>query len=484
MWIGHRIIICIPPCIIEASRNRATQLQEFRLQGRDTPAIREGMLTSSTLLGKQPGDRSIFVIDSHCMFRVAATRSMSSVYAIPVVTKEMAAMFCDAIMDITIGTVTKEKVKIFNADTDVAWLFDGRSSSNYSKLDSAIKKGTKIRVDDFFTRPTGAFRMHYTNSEFEEGGCMRCPGIKYSPHSFFFYREPMESVVVCYGKTCTLENRNRILIDIPGSLSQRGFARVPLVPSPETGHRAELAPLVTPSHAEKLLKELPLQGDEDLDELPLGGLPAIDGPPAAVGPPAIDGPPAIVGPPDAALDQPKLRRLFGLALPEVVWREFINLFQPKQLVFLNADFGASLVACARHNVQGLFFVPNEGFKLYMIEYATATILSEQLDGIADGFLVKRFINRKRSLNGDRDLPGLLFNGSERSIPPAGQNSDTSEEIRIHGFGPGSAFEGAGGPENKAPSSPGVHTTANTDDLLAGEGLQDDIADPDIDANDD
>ena len=108
-------------------------------------------------------------------------------------------------------------------------------------------------------------------------------------------------------------------------------------------------------------------------------------------------------------------RLFAWASCELLWREVYNLYRPTGICSFSVGHGAEALASARMKIKFVGFVLNELHMRFVQEYCVASILSEQLDAVDDGFLLRRFLSRERSIGG-----GGEATGSEQPEDDAGQ----------------------------------------------------------------
>ena len=82
----------------------------------------------------------------------------------------------------------------------------------------------------------------------------------------------------------------------------------------------------------------------------------------------------------------------------------LRMYYPSRVVEFNLSLGPLPLACARSSVMIVTFARSPKHEQLAHEYMLATVVSENIDRVDDGFLGRRFLSRKRSLEGDPKDP--------------------------------------------------------------------------------
>ena len=271
---------------------------------------------------------------------------------------------------------------LFGTRPSLLMALDGRRPSTYKSFTSLTHKYTKA-FSKSLGQPTN-FRLMHSNAEFHA----HCDRGHRGDAKFALCPEPLESVLMKFSKSYKVAPTNRKYIDLPGSNRTRGLSNIPLhVPS---AIELQVSWATRCNILDGCAKGAGTDHNDFEDWL---ALPEPDD----TGDDATDIP-------SKSLDA-EACQVFPWVHLEMLNREWVNMFDPKGIVHLQAGTGNWAIAAARHCRQYVGFCRSKLHVRLCEQAVLAVIVSEMIDGLEDGFRCKRFLSKQRSLAGTTDGEG-------------------------------------------------------------------------------
>ena len=337
-------------------------------------------------------------------------------------------------------TVALDKIGLENAVTQVASTREGEDTSIFAKYPSVfiISDGrrpssckTITTIANKVAKAAGAaintpfpFRLMHSNIEFAHGaGGVSVP-------------EPMETLTIIMGAAYKVRTVERQYLDTPGSNRCRGLNNVP-VKTFDIGvsweQRCKI--LEGSSNTLPMDDEIPdwTGGDDKTDLVEeIGQLEGNMGD-------------------SKSKDDIELKTdtcdVFPWEHNELVVRELLNMFDAKTVVHYNTNCTWPL-ACARHFRHFVGFARNELHAQHIHQMLVAMVVAEIIEGTDDGFRVRKFLSKQRSLGGStEDKDKNKMEGSKVDSDPPDNKSGTGTGT---GTGSGHESESSSEGEDKTP----------------------------------
>jgi hypothetical protein len=208
-------------------------------------------------------------------------------------------------------------------------------------------------------------------------------------------------LTVLTSKNFQVQATQRKFIDLPGDNKTRGLNAVPLLPGIGSNYRLELSPRIMQDVRLKILaasEACSLDDDDDdqcigfpkaSDDAELGGAPET--PRATVPEDPFE--------PEQDEHDVYVAGIFPWSMCELLHREFLNMWQPTTSVHFFMGNGQEALAHVRSKINLVAFGATAEHITFVKEYCVASIISEQLNGVDDGFKSRRFLTRVESLGG-------------------------------------------------------------------------------------
>ena len=277
-------------------------------------------------------------------------------------------------------------------DNDLFMAWDGRRSGVLEKMRKKMSSAIK-HSEKFTKRPLGQpFRVHYNNSEFNDGGYARCK-VGESISSRPLLPDPCESVLILAAKGAKTSTRNRLYVDLPGTNLTRGLSGAQMKTKEE--HEVQV-PKAT--HV-NICKDMKAAVDTD-DQ---GGFPGMPG--AEL--PATDEDQE-TAPVTAVHPWP-----FTMSLE--MHREMLNMFKgdaKTKVVNFTVGFGMLESACLAEGLACHAFTLNATHRAFVHQRILLAVTVDMLRG-GTKFIRRRVLSRERSLGG-ADAPSSSEFGSPDS----------------------------------------------------------------------
>jgi hypothetical protein len=265
---------------------------------------------------------------------------------------------------------------------DIALFFDGRAGGSSAAIAKELNKATR-KHPQLKSRPTTVVRLMYHNREFRIGGVHALKSVRTGLHARL--PEPLENLLVIPHRLTNLGVVDRKHLDLPGDVRSRGVANLAL----RSAEESDLS-LVSRLTAKAALPDASTAraraaDAEDCDDSASSAQEA----------------------PDAKADDASTTNLFPWVSPELMAREWLNLFgqnssgskENRLVVDFAAGGGAMVAACCRLKFKYLGFVHSDLQRLIIKESVALKIVTELILNKEDGFQLSRFLSRERSLGG-------------------------------------------------------------------------------------
>ena len=297
------------------------------------------------------------------------------------------------------------------AKEDILILADGRRPSTLGAYMKELNKSLK-GFDAAKKGKQWPLRLLHSNREFERGQ-YAAPRRRASPQ--LGVPEPLETLLMCPGTKYGVPVRPRLHLDLPGDNAARGMSGISL--RPELTYKI----MVTVGMKKEVLRGIPKTGGslEDLGSMILGEEDDV----------------AEESQPAQALSDSDPTPLFPWEANEKLFRELLNMYGQKpacRIVDFTPGQSSAPLAAAREHVQYLGIVRSAAQARIIKQTCIALIMTELVDQVHDGFFLRRFLSRARSL------------GAGTSAPT---ESDAPQDEAVRGEGQGGAdpvgSEGAG-----------------------------------------
>ena len=255
--------------------------------------------------------------------------------------------------------------------SDMLVVSDGRRGDKYFEIKKLLKQCTAPRPE-FPHNPVSTMRLAYTNKEFRRRSKLGNAGLwdrgAYLP-------DPVESLCIVVDKNFKLQIKQRRHLDLPGDNRTQMIQSVPFVPGDGDGHRVPLTPLIpNDKKAKALAGQLGTVASDDED----------------------------CGDDDEVVytaDQLSRTGIFSWSVCEMLHREFINMWDPTVSCYPYLGNGTEALAHVRSKIPLVAFGVSHAHLQFVREWCVASIIIEQLNGVDDGFRVRRFLTRVESLGG-------------------------------------------------------------------------------------
>ena len=380
--------------MVDANRSRIKTYAEVKVKPASGKDWGDAVASTRAWQTLHNGDRIVYIYDPKNASCTTTRTRMARPFKAPADFNNadfkhiLAALFGDPKED---DWSKRKSAALFEAKNtvDVVLVFDGRKPGQSHKNATAMRKAA-AGWPTLRAKPVVTFRLMHSNAEFAPGKIFNKKGWKSNTMNA---PDPLESVEILFSTAFRLENRPRLYIDLPGNTMARGLAAVPMRPGVGDGRRIEFVGEVSLDTKVRVLE---------------GCLPTVE---------VEDGFEDLVGAGDDEHDvgeeQPELGEagstdedvgvsgfpLFAWGKSELLVRELRNFFVPGLQVSFNLGNGEEMIAAVRGRAKFLGFALNKLHAEVCEESALAKMLSEQLDAIDDGFLMKRFLSRAESLGG-------------------------------------------------------------------------------------
>jgi hypothetical protein len=300
------------------------------------------------------------------------------------------------------------------AANDLLLVFDGRRATTLDKVEKVIKTSLKNTSPCFAAKLCVPVRMMHTSSQFG-GGAPTVGGMRRSNGDAVHASlpDPLESFALVFCKSFRLPVVARRFIDLPGTSRTRGLNQVPARDPLEMGagvtvkqKRAMLDSATFRRGAAALVED----GDFDAvfaeDERQPGEQQQQPGEQQQqTGQQQHD-----MTVTDSVIDG-YVVPLFTWENSEILWRELLNMYRPQGSVGGVVDFtagtGLAALAAVRHKILYAGFARTADHINYIRASLVLMIVGELIDGKNDGFLLRRFLGRQRSLDGGHDRVSSL-----------------------------------------------------------------------------
>jgi hypothetical protein len=301
---------------------------------------------------------------------------------------------------------------------DLLIVFDGRRPTTLEKVDKITKASLKGTTPCFAAKLCMPVRMMHTNVQFTAtsnlGGMRRSSGD--AVHTSL--PDPLESFLLVFCKSFRLPVVARQFIDLPGTSRTRGLNQVP------PRDPVEMTAGVTVKQKRAMLGDV----RHAAEEADAAAFDIFEDTEAAAEPPLQ---------PDASQGdsiESCVVPLFTWENSEILWRELLNMYRPKGSVGGVVDFtvgsGMAALACMRHKVLYAGFARTAEHAAFIRSFLILLIVGELIDGKNDGFMLRKFLGRQRSLGGGHGLEHILPAAPAAVEPPAATQpppSDSSSE---------------------------------------------------------
>jgi hypothetical protein len=270
---------------------------------------------------------------------------------------------------------------------DLMMLFDGRRATTLDKVEKIVRSSLKGATPCFAAKLCMPVRMMHTNAQFVNAGGMRRSSGD-AVHTSL--PDPLESFALIFCKSFKLPIVARMFIDLPGTSRTRGLNQVPPRDS------IELTAGVTVKQKRTMLDSASFRrGASSLDDTSLD---IFDDPAQQA---EQDPDTSESGSIDSCVVP-----LFTWENGEILWRELLKIYCPRGSVGCVVDFtvgsGLAALASVRHKVLYAGFGRTAEHVNYVRSFLVLMIVGELIDGKNDGFMLRKFLGRQRSLGGGHE----------------------------------------------------------------------------------